>query len=39
MQAWYDTYMEMQHAYVHQFSQPKLKKEKQLQALLANEQM
>jgi hypothetical protein len=39
MQAWYDTYMEMQHAYVHQPSQPKLKKEKQLQALLANEQM
>jgi hypothetical protein len=39
MQAWYDTYMEMQHAYVYQPSQPKLKKEKQLQALLANEQM
>jgi hypothetical protein len=39
MQAWYDTYMEMQHAYVHQPYQPKLKKEKQLQALLANEQM
>jgi 23S rRNA maturation mini-RNase III len=39
MQAWYDTYMEMQHAYVHQPSQPKVKKEKQLQALLANEQM
>jgi hypothetical protein len=39
MQAWYDTYMEMQHAYVHQPSQPRLKKEKQLQALLANEQM
>jgi hypothetical protein len=29
----------LQHAYVHQPSQPKLKKEKQLQALLANEQM
>jgi hypothetical protein len=39
MQAWYDTYMEMQHAYVHQTSQPKLKKEKQLHALLANDQM
>jgi hypothetical protein len=39
MQAWYDTYMEMQHAYVHLPSQPKLKNEKQLQALLANEQM
>jgi hypothetical protein len=31
--------MKMQHAYVQQPSQPKLKKEKQLQALLANEQM
>jgi hypothetical protein len=31
--------MKMQHAYVRQPSQPKLKKEKQLQALLANEQM
>jgi hypothetical protein len=39
MQTWYDTWMKMQHAYVHQPSQPKLKKEKQLQALLANEQM
>jgi hypothetical protein len=39
MQAWYDTKIKMQHAYVHQPSQPKLKKEKQLQALLANEQM
>jgi hypothetical protein len=29
----------MQHAYVHQPSQPKLKKEKRLQALLANAQM
>jgi hypothetical protein len=29
----------MKHAYVHQPSQPKLKKEKQLQALLANEQI
>jgi hypothetical protein len=28
-----------QQAYVHQSSQPKLKKKKQLQALLANEQM
>jgi hypothetical protein len=26
MQAWYDTRMKMQHAYVHQPSQPKLKK-------------
>jgi hypothetical protein len=32
-------HMEMQHAYVHQPSQPKLKKEKQLQALVVNEQM
>jgi hypothetical protein len=39
MQTWYNTRMKMQHAYVHQPSQPKLKKEKQLQALLANEQM
>jgi hypothetical protein len=31
--------MKMQHAYVRQPSQPKLKKEKQLQALLANKQM
>jgi hypothetical protein len=31
--------MKMQDAYVHKPSQPKLKKEKQLQALLANEQM
>jgi hypothetical protein len=38
-QTWYDTRMRMQHADVHQPSQPKLKKEKQLQALLANEQM
>jgi hypothetical protein len=29
----------MQHAYVHQPFQPKLKKEKQLQDLLANKQM
>jgi hypothetical protein len=35
MQTWYDTLMKMQHAYVHHPSQPKLKKEKQLQALLA----
>jgi hypothetical protein len=33
MQAWYDTKIKMQHAYVHQPSQPKLKKEKRLQAL------
>jgi hypothetical protein len=33
------TRMKMQHTYVHQPSQPKLKKEKQLEALLANEQM
>jgi hypothetical protein len=39
MQTWYDTSMKMQHAYVHQPSQPKLKKEKQLHALLANEKM
>jgi 23S rRNA maturation mini-RNase III len=39
MQTWYDTKMKVQQAYVHQPSQPKLKKEKQLQALLANEQM
>jgi hypothetical protein len=39
MQTWYDTSMKMQYVYVHQPSQPKLKKEKQLQALLANEQM
>jgi hypothetical protein len=31
--------MKMQHAYVHQPFQPKLKKEKQIQDLLANEQM
>jgi hypothetical protein len=29
----------MQHVYVHQPSQPKIKKKKQLQTLLANEQM
>jgi hypothetical protein len=28
MQAWYDTQMKMQHAYVHKPSQPKLKKDK-----------
>jgi hypothetical protein len=39
MQTRYDTQMKMQHAYVHQYSQLKLKKEKQLQALLTNEQM
>jgi 23S rRNA maturation mini-RNase III len=39
MQTWYDTKMKVRHAYVHQPSQRKLKKEKQLQALLANEQM
>jgi hypothetical protein len=39
IQAWYDTYMKMQHAYVHQPYQSKLEKEKQLQDLLANEQM
>jgi 23S rRNA maturation mini-RNase III len=39
MQTCYDTKMKMQHEYVHQPSQPKLKKEKQLQALFANEQM
>jgi 23S rRNA maturation mini-RNase III len=39
MQTLYDTKMKVQLAYVHQPSQPKLKKEKQLQALLANEQM
>jgi 23S rRNA maturation mini-RNase III len=39
MQAWCDTKIKMQHAYVHQPSQRKLKKEKQLQALLTNEQM
>jgi 23S rRNA maturation mini-RNase III len=39
MQTWYGTKMKMKHAYVHQPSQPKLKKEKQLQALLANKQM
>jgi 23S rRNA maturation mini-RNase III len=39
MQTLYDARMKMQHAYVHQPSQPKLKKEKQLQALLTNEQM
>jgi hypothetical protein len=38
-QTWYDTKMKIQHAYVHQPSQPKIKKEKWLQALLANEQM
>jgi hypothetical protein len=37
MQAWYDTYMEMEHAYVHQ--QLQAQKEEQLQAILANEQM
>jgi hypothetical protein len=31
--------MKMQHVYVHQPSQLKLKKEKQLQDLLANEQI
>jgi hypothetical protein len=39
MQTRYDTKIIMQHAYVHQPSQPKLKKEKRLQALLANLQM
>jgi hypothetical protein len=39
MQTWYDTRIKMQHAYVHQPSQLKLKKEKQLQALLTNKQM
>jgi hypothetical protein len=39
MQTLYDTKMKVQLAYVHQPSQPKLKKEKQLQALLASEQM
>jgi 23S rRNA maturation mini-RNase III len=39
MQTWYDTRMRMQQAYVHQPFQTKLEKEKQLQALLANEQM
>jgi plasmid maintenance system antidote protein VapI len=39
MQTWYDTQMKMQQAYVRQPSQPKLKKEKQIQALLANEEM
>jgi hypothetical protein len=39
MQTWYDTSMKMQHAYVHQPSQPKLKKEKQLHVVLANEKM
>jgi hypothetical protein len=38
MQTLYDTQMKMQHVYVHQPSQLKLKKEKQLQALLTNEQ-
>jgi hypothetical protein len=39
MQTWYDTEMKMQHAYVHQPSQPKLKKEKRLQDLPANAQI
>jgi hypothetical protein len=39
MQTRYDTKMEMQHAYVHQPSQPKLKGDKRLQALLTNVQM
>jgi hypothetical protein len=39
MQTRYDTQIKMQLAYVHQPSQPNLKKEKQVQSLLANEQM
>jgi hypothetical protein len=39
MQAWYDRKIKNATAYVHQPSQPKLKKEKQLQDLLTNEQM
>jgi hypothetical protein len=37
MQTWYGTKMKMQHAYVHQPFQPKLKKENN--SKLSNEQM